>query len=90
MRVVENTIEQLKQLVAGKLDVNLKYEEIDLDAPLLDEGLGLDSLAIVELITLIEDEFGFQFGEGDLNMEAFASLRSLAKVIDAQRAVVPA
>lgn len=86
----ENTIEQLKALVAGKLDVNLKHEEIRADAPLLDEGLGLDSLAIVELITLIEEKFGFEFGEDDLNMEAFANLRSLAKVVDDRRAPVPA
>jgi acyl carrier protein len=88
--VVENTIDQLKALVAGKLDVNLRYDEISPDAPLLDDGLGLDSLAIVDLITLIEDKFGFQFGEDDLNMDAFSNLRSLAKVVDAQRAAIPA
>ena len=84
------TIEQLKEIVAGKLDVNIRYEDIHPDAPLLDEGLGLDSLAIVELITLIEEKYRFQFGEDDLNMEAFANLRNLASVVDARRAGVPA
>ena len=88
--VVEETIEQLKEMVHGKLDINLRYEEINPDAPLLGEGLALDSLAIVELITLSEERFGFQFGEGDLNMEAFANLRSLAMVINQRRAVSPA
>ena len=81
-----DTIEQLKELVADKLDVNLSREQIDPDAPLLEEGLKLDSLAIVELITLVEDRFGIEFGEEDLNMDAFGSLRALAGVIKTHRA----
>ena len=80
-----STIEQLKDLVADRLDVNIARESIDADAPLLEEGLKLDSLAIVELITLIEGDFAIEFGEEDLNMDAFASLRTLAGVIDAHR-----
>ena len=61
--MIEDTIEQLKDLVAGNLDVNIKREEIDPDAPLLEAGLNLDSLAIVELITLTEERFGIEFGD---------------------------
>ena len=84
--MIDDTIEQLKDLVAGKLDVNIKREEIDPDAPLLEEGLNLDSLALIELVTLSEEQFGIEFGEDDLNMEVFGSLRALAGVIAAQRA----
>ena len=79
------TIDQLKQLIASKLDMNLQLGQIGEDVPLLGDGLNLDSLAIVELITLIEDRFGIEFGEADLNMEAFANLRSLAQVIHARQ-----
>ncbi len=82
--MIEETIDRLKHLVAEKLDMNIRIEDIDPDAPLLEEGLKLDSLAIVELITLVEDSFGIEFGENDLNMESFASLRSLAHVIAAR------
>ena len=80
-----NTLETLTHLVADKLDMNLKLEDIDPDAPLLEAGLTLDSLAIVELITLSEDTFGIEFGEDDLNMNTFANLRSLAGVIEGRR-----
>ena len=83
--MIDETIEQLKDLVATKLDVNIKREDIDPDAPLLEEGLNLDSLAIVEQVTLTEAQFGIEFGENDLNMEVFGSLRSLAVAILAQR-----
>ena len=52
--MMENIIEELRHLMAEKLDRNIKLEEIDPDAPLLGDGSKLDSLAIVELITLSE------------------------------------
>ena len=75
-------MEQLRALIAGSLDVNLTIDKIDPDVSLLDDGLGLDSLAIVELISLSEARFGIEFGENELNMETFASLRALAAVVE--------
>jgi acyl carrier protein len=74
----------VRYLIADKLDVNLGYDDIGADMPLFDGGLKLDSLAIVELIAQIEDSFGFEFAEGDLNMDVFASVRRLAELIDAR------
>ena len=88
--MLENIIEELRHLVVEKLDRNITLEEIDPDAPLLGEGSKLDSLAIVELITLSEENFGIEFGEDDLTMEAFANLRTLAGVIAARRVLAGA
>ena len=82
--MTDQTIETLKHLVSEKLDMNIRIEDIDPGAPLLGDGLNLDSLALVELISLVEESFGIEFGERDLNMESFASLRNLAAVIAAQ------
>jgi acyl carrier protein len=79
--MTDDTIEQLRRLVAERLDVNRTLDEIAPDAPLLGGGLGLDSLAIVELVTLTEECFSVEFGEGELNMESFANLRALADVV---------
>ena len=81
---MECTIDRLRNLIADKLDVNIGYDDIGPDVALLEGGLKLDSLAIVELITQIEGTFGFEFAEGDLNMDVFASLRRLAELIDAR------
>ena len=75
---MENIIEELRHLMADKLDRNIKLEEIDPDAPLLGDGSKLDSLAIVELITLSEETFGIEFGEDDLKITVV--LRSGAEV----------
>jgi len=79
--MIENTIEQLQTIIAEQLDVNITREDIDPDSNLLEEGLGLDSIAIVELITLIEENFGFEFDEDGLDMEAFHTVRTLAAYI---------
>jgi acyl carrier protein len=43
----------------------------------------LDSLALVELITVIEDRFGFEMDEDDITAEVFGTVGSLAAHVDA-------
>jgi acyl carrier protein len=80
---MEKIIDRLRHLVGEKLDLNLNPEEIDPDAQLIDGGLKLDSLSLVKLIALSEQEFKVEFEEDALSMESFASLRALAGVIGA-------
>ncbi len=82
--MIENTIERLQTIIAEQLDVNIAREEVDPDINLLEDGLGIDSIAVVELITLVEENFGFEFDEDGLNMDAFQSVRTLATYIQAQ------
>lgn len=77
----QTVVNQLKTIVADKLDVNLKLEEIDENASLFEDGLGLDSIATVEFIALIEEDFGIEFGDGELNPELFSNLKVLADFI---------
>lgn len=83
--MLDSTIERLQTIIAERLDVNITREEIGPDSNLLEDGLGLDSIAIVELITLIEEDFGFEFNEDGLDMEAFHTVRTLAAYIESQR-----
>ncbi len=76
-----NEINQLKHIITDELDVNLNLEKIDENASLFEEGLGLDSIAIMEFITLIEERFGFQFSDAELNLEPFKNLQTLAHFI---------
>jgi acyl carrier protein len=58
--------------------------------PLFEEGLGLDSVVLVELISFIEKRFNIQLGDEALNMDTFKNLRSVAQVVSAQMAAQPA
>ena len=81
VEMIETTIQQLRELVSGRLGVSRRQDEIGSDIPLLGEGLGLDSFEIVTLITLTEEQFAVEFGEEELTMESFGSLRTLAEVV---------
>ena len=74
-------VDQLKEIIAYKLDVNLNIDEIDENVSLFEDGLGLDSIAIVDLILAIEKEFSLEFGDEELNSRLFNNLSSLAQFI---------
>jgi acyl carrier protein len=71
----------LKDLILRKLPAGTNAAAVDWSASLTEGGLGLDSLALVELITEVESSFDFLFDEADLQMQTFANLESLARVV---------
>jgi acyl carrier protein len=77
----EQVVEKIKRIVVEDLDVNLSYEDLDETVPLFEEGLGLDSVVLVELISFIEKRFNIELGDDALNMETFKNLQSVAQVI---------
>ena len=72
---------QLKEIIVKKLDVNISHEDIDENASLYEDGLGLDSIAIVDLIVLMEKEFSIAIDDDELNADLFKSLNTLVDFI---------
>jgi acyl carrier protein len=84
-----NTLEQeVARLIVESLNLEeVRAEEIDPDAPLFREGLGLDSIDALELSLAISQRYGFKLQSDDeRNTEIFGSLRALARHIDQNRA----
>lgn len=66
-------------LFVTALNLELKAEEIDPTAPLFGEGLGLDSIDILEVALEVSHRYGFQLRSDDENnQQIFRNLRSLA------------
>ncbi|EIJ41673.1 acyl carrier protein [Beggiatoa alba B18LD] len=82
----EKIIEQLQDIIANRLDVNLRLEELDAQVSLFEGGLGLDSIAIMEFISLIEENFAIKFSEDELNMDYFQNLNSVAQFVSTKLA----
>jgi acyl carrier protein len=62
-------------------------EDIDVEAPLYREGLGLDSIDILEIALEISKAYGFQLRSDDSdNVKIFSSLRSLSVHVEQRRA----
>jgi acyl carrier protein len=66
---------------------DVRPETIAPEAPLMGEGLGLDSIDALEIALAIAREYGFQLQADDENAtrEAFASLRVLARLVEQNR-----
>lgn len=81
VQTLPGMISEMKRILAQDLDINVKLEEITDDISLLEDGLALDSVVIVELINLLEDRYAFQFTDEDMRPGLFESLSTLAKFV---------
>ena len=78
---------ELAQLIVTSLNLEVAADKIDPDAPLYGEGLGLDSIDILELSLAISKTYGVQLKSDDAdNNRIFSSLRSLNEHIQQHRA----
>jgi acyl carrier protein len=76
----------LAQLVVEALNLEIAVDEIDPEAPLYGEGLGLDSIDILEMSLAISKTYGVQLRSDDPdNDKIYRSLRSLNACIQARR-----
>jgi acyl carrier protein len=84
---VATTEDDIKQLIISALQLeDITPEDIDADAPLFGEGLGLDSIDALELGVAIHRRFGVVLSaSSEENRRHFASVRALARMIDMQQ-----
>jgi len=79
-------INELKTKIIEALKlVDLKPEDIDADAPLFGEGLGLDSIDALELMLLLEKSYGIKLKNPAEGKEVFKSVRTMAEYIKANQ-----
>ncbi|PIQ10432.1 MAG: acyl carrier protein [Hydrogenophilales bacterium CG17_big_fil_post_rev_8_21_14_2_50_63_12] len=87
---MSDTNQELQNEVAGlitsALNLDISPDAIEPDAPLYGEGLGLDSIDILEVALVVSKRFGFQLRSDDAdNVRVFSSLASLTQHIAANR-----
>ena len=78
--------QQLKKQIVEFLNlINVKPEDIKDDEPLFGTGLGLDSIDSIELIVLLDREYGVKINDPKEGREIFKSVRTMAEYVQAHR-----
>ena len=86
---LETFHEELKELIIDTLVLeDVTAADIETDAPLFGEGLGLDSIDALEIAMVLEERYGVTLDDDpEKNQMIFASVRSLAAFVTENLAV---
>jgi acyl carrier protein len=77
---------KLAQLIISTLNLDLQPSEIDPEAPLYGEGLGLDSIDILEIALAISQTYGVKLrADDESNVAIFSSLHALNRHVQQHR-----
>ena len=83
---MDNLILQLKNQIIEVLNIeDMTPEDIDAEAPLFGDGLGLDSIDALELIVLLEREYGIKLSNPAEGKRIFKSIASIADYVSKNR-----
>ncbi len=77
---------EVASLIAEAVNLDTSPDEIDPELPLFREGLGLDSIDLLEIALAVSKRYGFQLRSDDPeNARIFSSLRALAAHVEQRR-----
>ncbi|SEM44796.1 acyl carrier protein [Syntrophus gentianae] len=83
---MEKLIGELRDKIIETLNLmDVAPEDIPLDDPLIGTELGLDSIDVLELVMMLEKDYGVVVDSKELGMKVFASLRNLAQYVQENR-----
>lgn len=83
---MEELMAKLKKEIIEVLNLEgMTSEDIADDAPLFGEGLGLDSIDALELIVLMEKNYGIKLQDPNQGKEIFRSVKTMAEYIGKNR-----
>ena len=83
----EETLAKIKELVVSSLDLeDVSPSDIETEAPLFGEGLGLDSIDALELGMAVKKAFGITFSKNPAdNKQIFYSVKTLADYVEGNK-----
>lgn len=79
---MDELISELKEQIIEQLNLqDLKPEDIGTDDPLFGQGLGLDSIDVLELIVLMQSKYKVKLSKAEDGPNVFRSVRTMAEYI---------
>ena len=81
MTEIEATMDEIRDILAKDIGLGSAANNIGDDVSLIGGAGFLDSVAVAELITALEERFRMSLGPEELDVGRFANLRSLAQLV---------
>jgi acyl carrier protein len=75
-------LDDVKLIVGSTLQIGNRIQQMDASAPLLGDVPELDSIAVVNLITALEEHFGITVADDEIGASNFETLGSLTQFIE--------
>ena len=86
----DSLVPELARKLVDTLGLDMAPESVDSAAPLIGAGLGIDSIDTLELVVMIDKDYGVKIDNRAAGVEAFSSLDALAAFIRQRRPTSPA
>lgn len=77
-----NIIEDIKNILGDTLSLGARKSALAESTALLGSIPELDSMAVVNVITAVEDHFGISVADDEISADTFATLASLAEFVE--------
>ena len=85
--MAEDLVLELKKLIVNTLKLeDIAPEDIEDDAPLFGDGLGLDSIDALELVVALEKIYNVFIPDSEVGKKVFRSVNALAEFVKTHRA----
>jgi acyl carrier protein len=80
-------VAELANKIVEALNLSIEPATLDLDAPIVGAGLGIDSIDALEIAVMVEQQYCVRLRNQDAREGAFNSIRALAAHIQSRRAI---
>ena len=79
-------LDQVKMLLDDVLQLNGRAAGWNVDTPLLGNVPEFDSMAVVNVVTALEDNFGLSIADDEINADVFATVGTLTRFVEQKQA----
>lgn len=76
-----DTVDGVRNLLRSTLQLGERADHLTADSALLGAIAELDSMAVVTVITMMEDQYGIQVGDDEISADTFATIGTLARFL---------
>lgn len=77
-----STPQEVRNILAQSLQLGSRAERLNADSPLLGAIPELDSMAVVMILTAMEEHFGFSVDDDEISADTFATLGTLTAFVE--------